>query len=152
MREFTAKEKELFKKIAEKKKKKIGSGDYALINLPRLGEQVVLIDSSWELQEKGIYNYLVDEVYPDYIPVWQEHDCLKWLRRKMYWARIDIDEYHATKVWLFSKKMVLPNWEMYPCYLGNSPLEALLRTVLAVMEEASSKVDKPTEDVNLKEE
>ena len=140
MRKFTTKEIELCRKIAEKKKRKIQCGDYAVVEFPRLGEQVILIDTQWEKQEKGIYNYSVDEVYPNYYSIWQEHDCFEWLRERSYILRLSYQKD------LMKKDIEIPD-ETYNgeyisreifirgYYFMEKPLEALLRAVLAVMEE-----------------
>jgi len=120
MRKFTATEIDLCKKIAEKER-----------GMPEYGQ--------WYYQElsngkKGCFVYAdpVGVYLPQGIPLWQEHDCLEWLREKG-WSIYDM-------AWICEPRLrisyVKPKEESKTHEIrdGETLLECLLRAVLAVME------------------
>ncbi len=120
MRKFTKAEKDLCKKIAEKKACVflIGEGDYYLWGN---GQFVKLCTGK-----------LHDEFHEgEFIPLWQEHDCLKWLRKRCKHHVLLIHEEDEAEWWgWFDEYHETQQYDK-----GKTPLEALLRVVLAVMEE-----------------
>jgi len=128
MRKFTDTEIDLCKKIAEKERKEIGKGDLYLWE-----EDVVLHTGS------GFYNVNPQEqpVF-ELIPLWQEHDCLEWLREHK-WRILDV--YCGLKKPKDGWNVVIIPWDG-KCsdnkdvkeFEGKTLLECLQRHVLAVME------------------
>lgn len=116
MRKFTKTEIDLCKKIAEKERREIEVGDTYLLE----GKPILCAYSN------GGWHKRMEK---DIIPLWQEHDCLEWLREKryrieFYWNDygIRIELHHDERNSVFSDRK------------KQTPLEALLRAVLAVME------------------
>jgi len=132
MRKFTSTEIDLCKKIAEKGElKKTALGDWYL----DLWERLRLWGHA-TFDEEPVGRRKVDEI----LPLWQEHDCLKWLREKKYYYAIydqvgggivvDIFQYrHVAKEFSGSSRVL--KYQIH----GETMIEALLRTVLTVMEE-----------------
>ncbi|KKL27300.1 hypothetical protein LCGC14_2386530 [marine sediment metagenome] len=122
---FTKEEISLCKQVAEKHRKKVGWGDWGLVDDQIHLYDVITIEKA--TVEKGI------------IPLWAISDCLDWLQEKTYELgdeRMDL--------YLRGKK-----WHCYPwvrCVKetewheeGKTLLEALLRAVLAVLEEKNER-------------
>ena len=62
-------------------------------------------------------------------------DCLEFLRERGYGGRIDFEKAY-TRIHIFSPKLHFVDWAAYPNYKGETTLEACLKAVLAVLEEA----------------
>lgn len=131
MRNFTKTEVDLCKKIAEKDKRKLKCGDYMVVN----GE-VDLFDTKWgECPNRfpdapAVYNCSDDMYHKDYFPLWQEHDCLEWLRQEHESILIQ----YIWRGWnvIISKSPEGRNSSY--TWQGKTPLEALLHAVLAILE------------------
>lgn len=132
MREFTPKEIELCKKIAERERREIKKGDW-VIDINRADIPLLVIDIQLEyltlsLGYEATYQ-VSSERKKGSIPLWQIHDCLEWLKEKG-WFRVNINTVEAdvkcTNVW----KNIAPIETS-----GKTPLEALLSAVLAIQEE-----------------
>jgi len=114
MRQFTPKEIEICKKVAEKERKEIKRGDWYLYD----GE-IHLWDIRYKMSDD-------DRGKPNPVPLWQEHDCLEWLdKAKDITLRIcSHPDAHLAEVEYDDK-----------IYYGSTPLEPLLRVILAILEE-----------------
>lgn len=121
MRTFTKTEIDLCKKIAEKDFKEITYGDYYSHG-----------DGAWHLCDGHKLKKALDEI--GVIPLWQEHDCLEWLREKRFNIQFNFyGEEWELRIYISGK-----SWHKYEAQYqrkGKTPLEALLRAVLSVMEE-----------------
>lgn len=117
MRTFTIAEIDLAKKIAEKDFKEITYGDYYSHG-----------DGAWHLCDGHKLKHALDTI--DVVPLWQEHDCLEWLKRRG-WS-ITIKHYRADTEWQVSVQVHTVVNSKDAC--APTELSALLRAVLAVME------------------
>ena len=144
MRKFTATEIDLCKKIAEKKRRFPKKGDYEYNDVSK---EITLRTSE----------YLGNElpVEANIFPLWQEHDCLEWLNEKAEMRCWDLFRGESLDDVV---DPMIENFHRFECQyiryidksekgdyeqpvidtteaMGKTPLEALLRAVLAVMEE-----------------
>lgn len=120
MRKFTKTEKDLCKKIVEKERRRIDFCDYYI----DAENQVVTFKCP------HIRVYLEGDVL-----LWQEHDCLEWLReRNLYLEGLDQTDECKYTCGICEIDEMGPNILTVKWHEGKTPLEALLRTVLAVME------------------
>lgn len=109
MRTFTKTEIDLCKKIAEKKRKEIKYGDYFEFN----GNLHLMLSKD------------KPEMHDVAIPLWQEHDCLEWLREKGKYFKLS---YYEEDIQYWEVQTIID------AFCSKTPLEALLQAVLAVME------------------
>ena len=141
MRKFTPTEIDLCKKIAEKERKKLKLGDWMVIKYPSSYgniEPVTLFDTKWVESPNrfpdtpAVYNCSTDCYHKDFFPLWQEHDCLAFLSKQ--YEEVSIETYDGKKwessAYIRVKKKDAP----VIAEVGDTPLECLLRAVLAVME------------------
>jgi len=133
MRKFTPTEIDLCKKIVEKERKEIQRGDWVADEL----ENICLVEKRFKtlltINEDGDcaqYGYLDDL---NVVPLWQEHDCLEWLREKGF-EEFYVDRFCDGKVEAYGWHK--DTFGKIDKQKGKAPLEALLRAVLAVMKEA----------------
>jgi len=147
MRTFNATEKNLCKKVAEKWRKDYTQGDWILDSndKPWLIAGVEL----WKFSRPGLEHTMAYDLEPvdrtedavvvlheeeikRYIPLWQEHDCLEFLRKQKGFRCYFVDHanHETTTVcmeyWDGQKKTIIKKCKTL--------LESLLKTVLAVME------------------
>jgi len=142
MRNFTPTEIDLCKKIVKKERRRVDEGDWYLCDSTDVDPTVYLA---------GITS---EEVNVVGIPLWQEHDCLEWLREEgeMGWWNLfrgenldDIAEPILEDSYRFECQYIryIDKSEKGNCKqpvidtverMGKTPLEALLHAVLAVME------------------
>lgn len=118
----------LCKKIAEKHRKEIKYGDWYYDT----GKQSVELWWSFGQEILAVDNTT--------IPLWQISDCLKFLRERKYWLRMDTslsDAFSKARVWVFSELYAKKHWMNSPNYNGKTILEACLKAVLAIVEEKS---------------
>lgn len=136
MRTFTPTEIDLCKKIAEKKAcvYLLGEGDYFIYEDPDR-------KSGWSNPTLNVNDYEPEYGYGKNVPLWQEHDCLEFLREKYVWLKTVtsngfIGEEGCPRLVIkpFGRVECLPKHGSKKLYVGKTPLEALLRAVLAVME------------------
>jgi len=119
MRKFTPTEIDLCRKIAEKERRKVDIGDF-------------FIDTFYKKKEFVACHtkLFTDDFVKEFgIPLWQEHDCLEWLREKGFIHLLIHQDRNQCLIrdGRFGKYITDKS--------GKTPLEALLRAVLAVMEE-----------------
>ena len=125
MREFTPTEIELCKKIAEKEKREVESGDWYLLE-----KDIILCAYS----NKGWHRRMEKDI----TPLWQEHDCLEWLlERGFYIERLGQDDDYAWSLEIYELDDLGMVKESKRAFGGESKLEPCQRAVLAVMEEKS---------------
>lgn len=132
MRTFTPIEIDLCKKIAKKYRRKIFKGHLFALECDK---SPFLIDN-YEYWREGdkIFEYQAARVSNTYkkdewFPLWQEHDCLEWLREKGWdFGKINWNPDDIYYVWIHHYNNVSHERD------GKTLLEALLRAVLAVME------------------
>ena len=128
MRTFTSTEIDLCKKIAEKEKRKKERGDWV-----KIGGKIQLVTNSYD-----DYFFSGDGQWQQGrgTLIWQEHDCLEWLRKKKY--EVNLHFFNHLGKWmiqLWDYKSTQACYSDYDKENKNSTiLEALLRAVLAVME------------------
>jgi len=128
MRQFTPKEIEICKKVAEKERKEIKRGDWYLYD----GE-IHLWDIRYKMSDD-------DRGKPNPVPLWQEHDCLEWLRGHGF-SIIQACEHPMSHQWLVeinpyeSPAYKIMGRESFDARGEFSLLEALLKAVLAILEE-----------------
>jgi len=132
MRTFTDTEIDLCKKIAEKAEK--GKTNEEM-------NPIYMTKGDWYYDEKEkrvrLYNgrglNFLGALTIEWLPLWQEHDCLEWLRKKGMLIKSAYDVHDGfmlyTNFFNFSDSSKKG-------FHGKTPLEALLRAVLAVMEES----------------
>ncbi|MBA7679675.1 hypothetical protein ES703_87977 [subsurface metagenome] len=139
---FTKKEIDLCKQIAEKKRKDLKIGMYVWRKFDKTIQLIYRLDK----EDEEIYTVILkgeklNHLYWNNLeggwltPLWTISDCLEFLRERGYWARMDVDDYGQGNIWIFSKKIQLSTWQMYPNYSAKTPLEACLKAVLAVLED-----------------
>lgn len=117
---FTREEVSLCKKIALRARKKLIYGDW----WKGTGEDIFLMNIPGEILHP------VDQ-HKDIIPLWTISDCLEFLRKKPGLHTLEITgDYHRLR-W-----HVISNWTDI-AEEGETPLEAFLKAVLAVIEEKS---------------
>ncbi len=136
MRKFTSTEIDLCKKIAEKERMQINKGDW-IIEIDRADIPLLVIDIQLEYLTLSLgyeSTHRVLSKRKEVVPLWQEHDCLEWLREKGYRVMTDED---LTESDPFKAKCYGHGGKRAYYRYGKTPLEALLRAVLAVMEEAT---------------
>jgi len=125
MREFTPTEIDLCKKIAEKEKREVESGDWYLLE-----KDIILCAYS----NKGWHRRMEKDI----TPLWQEHDCLEWLlERGFYIERLGQDDDYAWSLEIYELDDLGMVKESKRAFGGESKLEPCQRAVLAVMEEKS---------------
>jgi len=125
MREFTPTEIELCKKIAEKERREIETGDIYLLE----GKPILCAYSN-----KGWHRRMEDDI----VPLWQEHDCLEWLmERGFYIERLGQDDDYSWSLEIYELDDLGMVKEIKRAFGGESKLESCQRAILAVMEEKS---------------
>ena len=124
MREFTAKEIELCKKIAEKDFKEITYGDYYSHG-----------DGAWYLCDGHKLKHALDTI--DVIPIWQEHDCLIWLRKRQW--KIEYWHENFSRDWIeIGIVCCFPDPDLQDKKIfrkGKTVLEILQSFILAILDE-----------------
>ncbi len=133
---FTKEEISLCKQVAEKHRKSIIKGDWLLWDriIPK---EIVLVHDTFyteEGNEKTIGILTEQELLGggEVIPLWTISDCLEFLREKRYKA-IRFNEHEGgVGVSVFPEN----EFELGEGEYGKTPLEACLKVVLAVLEEA----------------
>ena len=125
MRQFTDEEIKNCRKIAEKgERKTVEYGDwcYSEIYWPGHGDRDVI-----DPKRVGLWrSHLPADENTAHTPLWQEHDCLEWLK----------DKFTVIELWRTGRKLVwMCRLNDYKWWKGETPLEALLRAVLAIIEE-----------------
>ena len=120
MRKFTKTEIDLCKKIAEKDFKEITYGDYYSHG-----------DGAWHLCDGHKLKKALDEI--GVIPIWQEHDCLEWLRERN-WVNCHFYPVENRVEWSIVRKPFKWSADDQIIQQGKTHLEALLRAVLAILE------------------
>lgn len=139
MFEPTKEEISLFEQIAERYRKEIKTGDYVIW----AGRNCLVIESGknyryiavkWiKGREQRCVKYRwIEQKYV--LPFWTIKDCLEFLRKRGWWARIDFG-IEDTRIYTFHKDLPSKNWNEYPMYKSKTPLEACLKAVLAVLKE-----------------
>ena len=137
MREFTKTEIDLCKKIAEKEKRKLGIGDYLYDKVEKC---ICLVTDfcgifPFALSEDGKKQR--DDFFDDdreWFPLWQEHNCLGWLRERN-WVNCHFYPVENRVEWNIVRKPFKWSADDQIIQQGETRLEALLRAVLAVMED-----------------
>ena len=123
---FTTEEIALCKKIAEKYKKNNELGDWYLLE----GNPILVAWSNRGFQRAKENKEVI-------IPLWQISDCLDWLDERCgdWELGKDRDEHGKPtgKIGFFWMPPIDKHKDNYT--LGNTPLEALLKAVLAIVEE-----------------
>jgi len=137
MRQFTPKEIEICKKIAERERKEIKGGDYVIFDKEQymvvrgefqissfvgVAHEKIFVSLYWATVDSGKLTVHTNRC----LPLWQEHDCLEWLdKAKDITLRIcSHPDAHLAEVEYDDK-----------IYYGSTPLEPLLRVILAILEE-----------------
>ena len=131
---FTKTELDLCRKIAEKERKEIRFGSWVLYN----EQEYLVIDyfrhktEPTHLNLYGLKRYVFET---DVTPLLSSHDCLEWLKKR--YGEIFLKTWLGT-MWCVSIGKRL-NEELpiigLSDLVGKTPLEALLRAVLAILEE-----------------
>lgn len=145
MRTFTPKEISLCREIAEIYRKPINRGDYYAA---KMFKPIRNIKAYLDMRGDGYAvigkeKYLIsirtenDAITADrqkalfWFSLWQEHDCLEWLRKEHESIVIQ----YIWQSWnVYVKKSPEGNIQSYK-FTGKTPLEALLSAVLAIMKE-----------------
>ena len=126
---FTKEEIALCRKIAEKHRKEIEVGDWYLLD-----KKLILV--AWS--NRGFLDY--KENIKDCLPLWQISDCLEFLRERGF-TIIQACEHSMSHEWIIEinpyesnavKTMGHKSFEVR----GGVILEALLKAVLAILEES----------------
>jgi len=126
MRQFTDKEIELCRKIAKKERKIIRHGDYYWFTE---------LTSINRLRLMNIASAKIEGA-KEMLPIWQEHDCIEFLIRKGYGKILNFINYEKKGQWTFTaENFILETPYNKTRGEGETPLEALLSAVLAMMEE-----------------
>jgi len=139
-RQFTDEEIKNCRKIAEKgERKTVEYGDwcYSEIYWPGHGDRDKI-----DPKRVGLWrSHLPADENTAHTPLWQEHDCLEWLRKEYVPLIITTrDDAYAQKsgwrwqvVWGNPHAIDEKPWD--GCFNAPTLLEALLRAVLAILEE-----------------
>ena len=117
MRKFTPTEIDLAKKIAEKEGKEIEYGDC-----------FAFLDNIHLMLSKD-----KPEMHDVAVPLWQEHDCLEWLRKKVsgtHLISLEIPHEKERACCIFDPSV---SDQREYIYLGKTLLEALLRAILEIL-------------------
>ena len=134
MRNFTPTEIDLCKKIAEKERRPINKGDW-VTEIDRADIPLLVIDIQLEYLTLSLgyeSTHRVLSKRKEVVPLWQEHDCLEFLRRQPNLKMLKlISDYQQLK-WFV---IMMDGQYKEKTNSGKALLEALLRAVLAVMEE-----------------
>ena len=130
MRQFTKQEIDLCKKIAEKSlsRKRLDDGDYFFCKV--FGKEGIFLVS--DMLSVDWHKTIREDKKAIFL--WQEHDCLEWLRGKGYIIAFVVDLGAICPKHRNIISITICGRERAKTYYGKTPLEALLRTVLAVME------------------
>lgn len=126
MREFTDIEIQLCKKIAEKEKKEIIEGDWVAVGFQGNYTIELIIGSTPPRADEHDNRKLLRA--SNCIPLWQEHDCLGWLREKG-WKLFCLTQKRNGRFNILIKKGLKIIDKP-----GNTMLECWQSAVLAVME------------------
>ena len=132
---FTDEEIRLCKLIAEKERKEIKHGDW-IYHEPYKNYFLVVNSVIFQYQIQGgkWFDKQKKESRKINTPLWTLSDAIEWLKKKGWWARIDlgIDD---TRIYMFHEDLPFKNWNKYPMYKGKTFLEACLKAVLAILKE-----------------
>jgi len=126
---FTKEEISLCKQVAENYRKKIKRGDWIIDDKGEvcLIENIDKDNTMMAGYGKNIRYFSLD--YSEIIPLWTISDCLEFLREKFQKLRVCSDGKFETEYWLKDG-----------CHYeyGETPLEACLKAVLAVLGEKTT--------------
>jgi len=123
---FTKEEISLCKQVAEKHRKEIKKGDWA-IEPDRANIPLLVIDTQMEYITLSLnYEATHDTTCKSLTPLWTISDCLEFLKKMFQRLRECSDG-----------KFEVEYWRKNGCYYqyGETPLSACLKAVLAVLEE-----------------
>ena len=147
MRKFTTKEIELCKKIAEKEEKELKCGDWIIPHSYGGQPSIVLRVEpdgkhyAFTPDDKKGEHYILGFIDMNF-PIWQEHDCLIWLKKKS-WRILDVycglkkpkDGWNVAIIPWDGKVSDIDGRRDVKEFEAKTFLEALLRAVLAILEE-----------------